>query len=187
MDVNVKLLQVFDTLEKRIQAVQEEVTHTATLLPEKGERGLDGKDGAAGPKGKDGRDGKDGKAGKDGRDGVNGEDGVSVVDADVDFDNKLRLTLSDGTIIDAGDINVEKSGQIYVGGGGSSGGAGVKYTAVSSASYTIQENNLIQGHNIYGVDSGANSVVYLPVISDPTKLVVVSNEMTNFTVTTQPI
>jgi hypothetical protein len=41
----------------------------------------------------------DGKDGKDGADGVQGLQGVSVVDAEVDIDGTLLLTLSDGSTI----------------------------------------------------------------------------------------
>jgi hypothetical protein len=40
-----------------------------------------------------------GKDGKDGADGAQGLQGASVVDAEVDIDGTLLLTLSDGTII----------------------------------------------------------------------------------------
>jgi hypothetical protein len=54
-----------------------------------------------GPAGKDGTDGKDGVDGKDGEDG---DDGVSVVDAKIDLDSSLVLTLSNGNEIDCGQI-----------------------------------------------------------------------------------
>jgi hypothetical protein len=87
---------------------------------EKGERGEQGLTGRDGVDGRDGRDGQDGKNGRDGATGPKGDkgdpgalgkdgpQGVSVVDAEVDFDNRLRLTLSTGKILDAGEIIVEK-------------------------------------------------------------------------------
>lgn len=91
----------------------------------KGRDGLDGKDGIDGAPGKDG---KPGKNGKDGRDGVDGKDGksiegkpglegkagVSVVSAEVTFDNHLVLTLSDGNEIDAGEIHIESKNSTVV-------------------------------------------------------------------------
>ena len=82
---------------------------------------LHGKDGVDGKNGKDGINGKDGQDGKNGRDGIagpkgdkgdtgavgkNGKAGVSVVDAEVAADDHLVLKLSDGKIIDAGELPV---------------------------------------------------------------------------------
>src|SRR3990172_9218974 len=57
--------------------------------------------GDKGDKGDSGRDGKDGKIGNDGKDG---KDGVSVVDAEVAADDHLVFKLSNGNIIDAGEL-----------------------------------------------------------------------------------
>ncbi len=51
-------------------------------------------------------DGKDGKDGKDGIDGKDGADGVSVTNAAIDENGALMITLSDGTMINAGQIAV---------------------------------------------------------------------------------
>ena len=82
---------------------------------------MHGKDGVDGKNGKDGINGKDGQDGKNGRDGIagpkgdkgdtgavgkNGKAGVSVVDAEVAADDHLVLKLSDGKIIDAGELPV---------------------------------------------------------------------------------
>lgn len=72
--------------------------------------GKDGVDGKNGQNGKDGRDGKDGKAGPKGDKGdtgpvgKSGKAGVSVVDAEVAADDHLVLKLSDGKLIDAGEL-----------------------------------------------------------------------------------
>lgn len=66
-----------------------------------GPRGLDGRSGKDGADGKDGRDGKDGAQGKDGKKGAKG---ISVVDAEIAADDHLVLKLSDGKIIDAGEL-----------------------------------------------------------------------------------
>ena len=80
------------------------------LLPgPKGDKGDKGEDGKNGVNGLDGRNGKDGKAGKD---GVQGGDGVSVVDAEIAADDHLVLKLSDGNIVDAGELPVNRSGAI---------------------------------------------------------------------------
>ena len=82
-----------------------------TLIPiERGEQGrpgrdgLKGKDGQNGLDGQNGKDSKDGKDGKDGKNGSKGEKGVSVVDAEIAVDDHLVLKLSDGNIIDAGEL-----------------------------------------------------------------------------------
>ena len=74
-----------------------------------GPRGLDGRSGKDGVDGKDGRDGKDGAPGKDGKKGVQG---VSVVDAEIAVDDHLVLKLSNGNIIDAGELPTVDSGKI---------------------------------------------------------------------------
>jgi hypothetical protein len=74
--------------------------------------GKDGKDGKDGKNGKDGKSikgdqgerGLSGKDGKNGKDGKDGQDGVSVVDARLDIDNHLVLTLSNNDEIDAGSL-----------------------------------------------------------------------------------
>ena len=65
---------------------------------DKGDKGEKGDTGAAGPKG---------DKGEDGADGADGEKGVSVVDADVDFDGHLRVTLDDNSVIDAGILTLD--------------------------------------------------------------------------------
>ena len=67
----------------------------------KGRDGLPGKDGAPG---KDGRPGRDGAPGAPGKDGQNGKDGVGVSKAKVDIDGELVITLTDGTVIEAGQV-----------------------------------------------------------------------------------
>lgn len=90
-----------------------------TLIPiERGEQGRPGKDGARGKDGENGRDGlngKDGINGKDGKAGKNGtkgENGVSVVDAEIAVDDHLVLKLSDGKIVDVGELPSMDSGKI---------------------------------------------------------------------------
>jgi len=102
-------------IEAEFNIIKEQIKEVAQTIPEKGNpgpQGKDGRDGLDGKDGKDGRDGlngldgKDGRDGKDGKDGPAGEDGVSVVDANIEFDGSLVFTLSDGSEIDAGQINV---------------------------------------------------------------------------------
>lgn len=74
-----------------------------------GPRGLDGRSGKDGADGKDGRDGKDGAPGKDGKKGAKG---ISVVDAEIAADDHLVLKLSDGNLVDAGELPSVDNGKI---------------------------------------------------------------------------
>lgn len=62
-------------------------------------RGGDGEDG------KDGQNGQNGVDGEDGKDGADGKDGVGVADVHVSSDGRLIVTLTDGTLLDAGVIS----------------------------------------------------------------------------------
>lgn len=106
---SVRLIAVHDILNERINRVAEEQKRVSIIEGPQGRPGKDGKDGKNGEDGKPGRDGKDGA---DGARGADGRDGVSVVDASVDVDGHLTITLSDGSEIDAGDLS------FYMGGDG---------------------------------------------------------------------
>ena len=103
MSTDLKLIALYDKLHSEIEAVETIRGEKGDAGPQEpqGEKGSKGDTGASGKDGKDGAKGKDGKDGKDGRDG---EDGVSVVDANLDIDNHLVITLSDGKEVDAGSI-----------------------------------------------------------------------------------
>ncbi len=82
------LKKVEDNLDKKYDKINQDVFDRLSKI-------VDGKDG------KDGRDGKDGKQGErgekvEGRDGKDGRDGDSVVDAKIDFDGSLVITMSTG-------------------------------------------------------------------------------------------
>ena len=112
--IEAKLTCVTVAVGKDIDRIHEKLKtlEIKTLIPiERGEQGRPGRDGARGRDGVDGRDGvgKDGAPGRDGKDGVSkqgkpGKDGVSVVDAEIAVDDHLVLKLSDGKIIDAGEL-----------------------------------------------------------------------------------
>ena len=65
-----------------------------------GEKGADGKDGA---------DGLNGKNGKDGKDGTNGKDGVSITSVRINDQGRLIITLSDGSVLDAGYVGASQT------------------------------------------------------------------------------
>ena len=149
---------------------------------------------------KEGKDGYDGRDGRDGSDGRDGQDGVSF--------NWKGIWKPDNSYTQNDTVNYQ--GSVYIAlkeskgkhpglrkeywdlvmaaasGGGGGGGAGVTYTEVTTATYDISAGSLIVGHNIFGVNAGEDAVVNLPATTDPTKIVVVKNEMQSFTVTVLP-
>jgi hypothetical protein len=100
---SVRLIAIHDILNERINRVAEEQKRVELIEGPQGKPGKDGKDGKDGSDGRHGRDGTDGKDGVDGKDGI---DGISVVDASVDVDGHLTITLSNGDEIDAGDLTL---------------------------------------------------------------------------------
>ena len=95
------IVNALKTVESKLQTRLNEVQQQIPLKGNDGEKGRDGRDGRDG---KDGYAGKDGKDGVDGKDGKDGENGISVTDAQIDFDGSLLITLSDGREIDAGTV-----------------------------------------------------------------------------------
>ncbi len=80
--------------------------NTSRTVLTDGRKGADGADGKDGLDGKDGKDGIDGVDGKDGLDGKDGKDGVGVAEVKIK-EGDLVLTMSDGTVINAGSIVTE--------------------------------------------------------------------------------
>lgn len=78
-----------------------------------GPRGIQGPAGEQGPQGEKGEQGIQGEPGKDGKDG---EQGVGVQSVNIE-DNHLMVTLTDGQVLDAGEMPA--------GSGGGEGGAGM--------------------------------------------------------------
>lgn len=99
-----KLVVLHDVLNQRIQRVAEEQKRILQIVGPQGPPGKDGKDGAPGLKGEKGDAGKDGAPGVDGKDGTDGEDGVGISDIKIDLDDHLTITLTDGRVIDAGEL-----------------------------------------------------------------------------------
>lgn len=145
---------VATAVKKNAQKVDARLSKVETAVAQVPKQGYNGSDGKDGKDGKDGRDGKDGKPGKDGEDGEDGEAGVSVVDAKVDFDNSLVLTLSNGNEIDAGQINVSGSGGsgLIIQNSSTSSGAGGSTESGPDFTYTTGQLTRID------YDSGAFKV-----------------------------
>jgi hypothetical protein len=104
-----------------------------------GKDGKDGKNGKDGVNGKDGRDGANGKDGKDGKQGKTGNDGVGVIDAEIAVDDHLVLKLSNGDIIDAGELPKRESGGF---GGVHVAGNAYQITVAATAPANPQLNDL---------------------------------------------
>ena len=105
------LIAVFDNLNGKVKELKEQFSSFKTI---EGKRGSDGKDGVKGAVGTTGASGKDGKVGLDGskgKDGLDGTQGVGIEDAEIDFDGHLVLTLTNGEIIDAGEVELGENGQ----------------------------------------------------------------------------
>jgi hypothetical protein len=103
--------QKFIALATKLKALESKLTeaknHVTTVEKQIGPQGPKGDKGEPG---KDGRDGRDGSNGSDGADGRDGTAGVGIESVEVTFDNSLVVRLTDGTEIDAGEINVSGEG-----------------------------------------------------------------------------
>ena len=99
-----KVAEAVGTIRKQVAGLSSKTEAVAKLQGPKGDKGDKGEQGIQGPQGVPGVKGDPGAPGEDGKDGKDGEQGVSVVDAKIDLDNSLVITLSDGNEIDAGQI-----------------------------------------------------------------------------------
>jgi len=97
------LKKIKSDLETRFSQLNATIESKASSLRD-GKDGKDGKNGKDGLEGKQGLQGSNGQDGRDGRDGLDGTDGISVVDAKIDFDGSLIITLSDGNILNVGEV-----------------------------------------------------------------------------------
>jgi hypothetical protein len=109
--------RVFDKFEGRVVSLESRQLQKG----DKGDKGesITGAIGPVGPKGDKGENGVAGAKGDKGDTGPvgkTGAKGVSVVDAEVALDGNLVIKLSDGNIIDAGEIvqQVTKSSQTFL-------------------------------------------------------------------------
>ena len=106
VSVDVKLAGITTVVGKELDEIDSRLRTQeirSFIKGDKGDKGDSGRDGKDCRDGKDGA-GKDGKDGKIGNDGKDGKDGVSVVDAEVAADDHLVFKLSNGNIIDAGEL-----------------------------------------------------------------------------------
>lgn len=110
LGISVFLGRTLETHDERIIGLEKRQLQKG----DKGEQGVAGKDGKPGKDGADGKNGTDGKNGADGKSGKNGKDGISVVGSEIAADGHLVFTLSNGKIIDAGDLDAIGSQSMVV-------------------------------------------------------------------------
>jgi hypothetical protein len=147
---------------------------------EKGDTGEQGVQGIAGKDGINGTNGVDGKDGTNGKDGTDGQDGVGIANVTVSNEGALSVTLTNGTVLDLGNIKgadgigiskseVNASGELVltytdgtvknlgnvVGANGADGqdGVGIKTVTLSSTGelmVTLSDNSVINLGNVKG-------------------------------------
>lgn len=98
------VVQALRNIKEDIETKFEKLDNKLVLKVDRIIQGKDGLPGKDGMPGKPGRDGAQGPAGRDGKDGKDGKDGVGVKKAKVDIDGELVITLTDGTVIEAGKV-----------------------------------------------------------------------------------
>jgi hypothetical protein len=99
-----KLSALAILIDKQFPKLENKVLEVEKLQGPVGDKGDKGDQGPQGERGKDGKDGKNGSNGKDGVDGKDGENGVSIDGVKIDFDGSLVVTLTDGRVINVGEI-----------------------------------------------------------------------------------
>lgn len=116
MDKALLLATAVASIKKQVAELQSKADEIQKLegpSGPKGEKGDQGPKGEQGERGLDGIDGKDGINGKDGENGEAGKDGISVIDAKIDFDGSLVLYLSNGSEINAGEVTPAQAENVY--------------------------------------------------------------------------
>ena len=131
-DIRSRYDETGKAIEKRVASIKD---------GKDGRNGVNGKDGKDGRAGQDGATGPRGADGLNGRDGRDGENGVSVTDANIDFDGSLIITLSSGRTINVGEVvapDLAEQIKVITNGGGTS-----QVVIDTLASLQTQIDNLI--------------------------------------------
>ena len=177
-DIREKFDNVTDVLEKRVSTIKD---------GRDGINGSDGKNGKDGRNGKDGLNGKQGLVGPKGQDGVDGVDGVSVNDAHIDFDGSLIIGLSDGKLLNVGEVvSQDLAKQIQVISTMSTNGAvGIKDEG-SSISTGVKNINFV-GASVTATNSGDDVTVNVSAGTGTVTSVAISGGTTGLTTSGGPI
>lgn len=184
---DLKLLALYDKLNAKIENVSKS-SGPKGLQGERGPSGDQGPQGKQGPQGPVGPPGRDGQEGARGKDGVDGKDGVGVDSVYEAADGEIVFVLSDGSehSVELPDVFAKEKESIYnyISTGKST--PPVVFTKVSTTPYYIAYQDLIVGHNIYGIDCSENTTIYLPSEDvESTKQIVINNQMQSYTVTVE--
>lgn len=181
--IDLKLSAIYDKLNTKIEGISRIVGPEGPKGP-KGDKGDKGERGASGSPGEKGERGPEGPRGLDGKNGLDGQPGVGVEEVYEAADGELVFKLSDGNEYSVelpnSLVSDERITRIV---STHRAPPPVTYTHVTDTVYYIDQKGLISGHNIFGVDAGADATVYLPLGREPTALIVVNNEMQSFNVT----
>jgi len=94
-DIRARYDETGKAIEKRVASIKD---------GKDGKNGQDGRNGRDGKPGRDGAAGAKGQSGQDGANGVDGKDGISISDAHIDFDGSLIIALSDGKVLNVGEV-----------------------------------------------------------------------------------
>ena len=177
-DLRGEYSDVADKLSERITSIKD------------GQDGRNGSDGRAGKDGRPGRDGLAGAKGADGlpgADGIDGIDGVSVTDASIDFDGSLVITLSNGRVINVGEVvSQELANNIKVISTMSTNGAvGIKDEG-TSISTGVKNINFV-GATVTATASGDDVTVNVSAGTGTVTSVAVSGGTTGLTTSGGPI
>jgi hypothetical protein len=191
---NVNLvLQALKKMESDIRARYDETGKAIEKRVANIKDGRDGQDGVDGQKGKDGRPGRDGLPGARGIDGLNGsngidgQDGISITDAHIDFDGSLIITLSDGKLLNVGEVVsqdiAEKIKIIQT--MSTNGAVGIKDEG-SSISTGVKNINFV-GATVTATNSGDDVTVNVSAGTGTVTSVAVSGGSTGLTTSGGPI
>lgn len=184
---DLKLSLLYNRVNEKLQTISK-ATGPKGDKGERGDRGDPGPQGKQGPQGPPGKDGADGVPGKDGSDG---QDGVGVESVYEAADGQIVFVLTNGEEYSI-ELPLDSLGGTektnYLFSSSRTASNPVSFVAVTETPYYIVQANLINGHNVFGVNTEGDAIVYLPSETiDPTKLIVINNEMQTYSVTVESV
>jgi hypothetical protein len=177
-DIRARYDETGKAIEKRVASIKD---------GKDGKNGQDGRNGRDGKPGRDGSAGAKGQSGKDGANGVDGKDGISISDAHIDFDGSLIITLSDGKVLNVGEVVsqdiAEKINVIRT--MSTNGAVGIKDEG-SSISTGVKNINFV-GATVTATNSGDDVTVNVSAGTGTVTSVDLSGGTTGLTATGGPI